>query len=175
MSASRTAAEDIAQEVFLSLLKAPERFDPARGSLRTFLMAIARNLVLKRCPRLLISGLGASHLAQRYTFWSGYYRRAMWQGAHLAFLRDFTNCLVVSAYHGRRFRSLVSQTDYHRAVQRDIRPEIGRRLLGAPVKYPATNPGPPPSRFRLGIADIGRFLETARRHGLIHDEGRLVA
>ena len=42
------AAEDIAQEVFLTLLRRPERFDPARGSMRVFLIAIARNLALKR-------------------------------------------------------------------------------------------------------------------------------
>ena len=42
------AAEDLAQEVFLALLRNPERFDPARGTLRTFLLAVARNLALKR-------------------------------------------------------------------------------------------------------------------------------
>jgi RNA polymerase sigma-70 factor (ECF subfamily) len=42
------SAEDIAQDVFLTLLRHPARFDPARGSLRTFLLAIARNLALKR-------------------------------------------------------------------------------------------------------------------------------
>jgi RNA polymerase sigma-70 factor (ECF subfamily) len=42
------SADDIAQDVFLALLRHPERFDPARGSLRTFLLAIARNLALKR-------------------------------------------------------------------------------------------------------------------------------
>jgi RNA polymerase sigma-70 factor (ECF subfamily) len=42
------AAEDLAQEVFLALLRHPGRFDPARGTLRTFLLAIARNLALKR-------------------------------------------------------------------------------------------------------------------------------
>lgn len=34
-------AEDIAQETFLSLWNAPERFDPTRGSLRSFLLTIA--------------------------------------------------------------------------------------------------------------------------------------
>jgi RNA polymerase sigma-70 factor (ECF subfamily) len=42
------AAEDIAQEVFLALLSRPERFDPARGTLRAFLLGITRNLALKR-------------------------------------------------------------------------------------------------------------------------------
>ena len=48
MCGSATAAEDIAQEAFLTLLRQPMRFDPARGSMRTFLLAIARNLALRR-------------------------------------------------------------------------------------------------------------------------------
>jgi RNA polymerase sigma factor (sigma-70 family) len=48
MTNSPTAAEDVAQEVFMTLLRRPEVFDPARGQMRTFLIAIARNLVLKR-------------------------------------------------------------------------------------------------------------------------------
>ena len=48
MSGSVAVAEDIAQEVFLSLLRQPGRFDPARGPLRPFLLAVARNLTLKR-------------------------------------------------------------------------------------------------------------------------------
>lgn len=34
-------AEDVTQETFLGLWNAPEKFDPARGSLRTFLLTIA--------------------------------------------------------------------------------------------------------------------------------------
>ena len=48
MTSSPATAEDIAQEVFLSLLRDPDRFDPARGTLRPFLLGIARNLALKR-------------------------------------------------------------------------------------------------------------------------------
>ena len=48
MSGSEAMAEDITQEVFLALLVQPERFDPARGALRSFLLGIARNLALKK-------------------------------------------------------------------------------------------------------------------------------
>jgi RNA polymerase sigma-70 factor (ECF subfamily) len=40
---SSAAAEDITQECFLGLLNAPGRFDPAKGSLRTYLYGAVRN------------------------------------------------------------------------------------------------------------------------------------
>ena len=40
-------AEDITQECFLALIRAPHRFNPARGSMKVYLFAIARNLALK--------------------------------------------------------------------------------------------------------------------------------
>ncbi len=40
---SVAAAEDIAQECFLGLLDVPRRFDPAKGSLRTYLYGAVRN------------------------------------------------------------------------------------------------------------------------------------
>lgn len=48
MSGSSAAAEDITQDVFVGLLRYPNRFDPDRGTLRAFLLGIARNLALKR-------------------------------------------------------------------------------------------------------------------------------
>jgi RNA polymerase sigma-70 factor, ECF subfamily len=48
MSGSPVTAEDITQDVFVGLLRHPDRFDPARGPLRAFLLGIARNLALKR-------------------------------------------------------------------------------------------------------------------------------
>jgi RNA polymerase sigma-70 factor (ECF subfamily) len=45
---STHVAEDITQECFLSVLRNPARFDGSRASLRTYLIAAARNLAFKR-------------------------------------------------------------------------------------------------------------------------------
>jgi RNA polymerase sigma-70 factor, ECF subfamily len=44
MTGSIATAEDVTQEVFLEFLRELRRFDPARGSLATYLYAIARNV-----------------------------------------------------------------------------------------------------------------------------------
>lgn len=41
-------AEDITHDCFLSLIRQPGNFDPARGRLRTYLFSAARNLALKQ-------------------------------------------------------------------------------------------------------------------------------
>ncbi|MGI8995090.1 MAG: RNA polymerase sigma factor [Pyrinomonadaceae bacterium] len=48
---STMLAEDVAHDCFLSLLRQPHLFDPARASLRTYLYAAARNLALKQFRR----------------------------------------------------------------------------------------------------------------------------
>jgi RNA polymerase sigma-70 factor (ECF subfamily) len=48
MMNSPQAAEDVTQEVFVSLLRRPDAYKPGRGSLPAFLIGIARHLVLKR-------------------------------------------------------------------------------------------------------------------------------
>ena len=45
---SVAAAEDVAHDCFLSLIKEPGRFDATRASLRTYLYAATRNLAAKR-------------------------------------------------------------------------------------------------------------------------------
>ena len=47
LTLSTDKAEDITQECFLQYMRSPGRFNPQRGSVKTFLFAIARNLVLK--------------------------------------------------------------------------------------------------------------------------------
>lgn len=41
-------AEDVTQEVFLMLIEQGRKFDPSRATLASFLLGIARNLVLRR-------------------------------------------------------------------------------------------------------------------------------
>jgi RNA polymerase sigma-70 factor (ECF subfamily) len=41
-------AEDITQDCFLAMLRDPQRWDPARGEIKTYLFSIARNLAFKR-------------------------------------------------------------------------------------------------------------------------------
>jgi RNA polymerase sigma-70 factor (ECF subfamily) len=48
MCGSPAVAEDIAQETFLTLLRQPDKFNPSRAALRSFLLAIARNLARKQ-------------------------------------------------------------------------------------------------------------------------------
>jgi RNA polymerase sigma-70 factor (ECF subfamily) len=48
MTGSPAAAEDITQESFLALWKSSAAYDSARAPMRPYLLAVARNLILKR-------------------------------------------------------------------------------------------------------------------------------
>jgi len=48
MSGSQQVAEDVTHDVFLFLMKDGHVFDPARGSVSSFLFGVARNYVLRR-------------------------------------------------------------------------------------------------------------------------------
>jgi len=51
MCGSESVAEDVVQEVFMALIREGQRFDPARGSLSSYLYGVARNQVLRRLER----------------------------------------------------------------------------------------------------------------------------
>lgn len=51
MTLNQTVAEDITHETFLVLVRNPERFKAERGSLLTYLCAVARNLVMNHLRR----------------------------------------------------------------------------------------------------------------------------
>lgn len=51
MSGSKTVAEDVTQEVFITLIREGSRYDPQRGAVAAYLYGIARNHVLRRLER----------------------------------------------------------------------------------------------------------------------------
>jgi RNA polymerase sigma-70 factor, ECF subfamily len=51
MTGSPWAAEEIVQDVFMTLVREPKKYDPARGSLGALLFGIARNRVMKHLER----------------------------------------------------------------------------------------------------------------------------
>ena len=51
MTGSTAVAEDVTQEVFMTLIEHGNRFDPSRGTLASFLYGIARNMVLRRLEK----------------------------------------------------------------------------------------------------------------------------
>ena len=51
MSGGPNIAEEVTQDVFLLLVREPQRYDPGRGPLPTFLYGVARNYVLRSLKR----------------------------------------------------------------------------------------------------------------------------
>src|SRR5271157_80874 len=52
MSGNVWAAEEIVQDVFVTLIRDPKKFDPGRGALRSYLYGITRNRVMKHLERV---------------------------------------------------------------------------------------------------------------------------
>jgi RNA polymerase sigma-70 factor (ECF subfamily) len=52
MTGNTWAAEEIVQDVFMTLMRDPKKYDPARGALGAFLYGVARNRVMKHLERL---------------------------------------------------------------------------------------------------------------------------
>jgi RNA polymerase sigma-70 factor, ECF subfamily len=51
MTGSTWAAEEIVQEVFMTLMRVPKKYDSTRGTLGGFLYGIARNRIMKHLER----------------------------------------------------------------------------------------------------------------------------
>lgn len=125
--------------------------------------------VYTRLERVLPAGarrqIGRRYLEPRFReiLWQ---RSAMWQGAHVSLVRAITDCLVLSAYHGPAMARTFAEVDLDAAVQTDLRDDVGARLLGGPVVYPTSNPGPPPSRLRANRSSPERFLSMLEAAGI---------
>jgi RNA polymerase sigma-70 factor (ECF subfamily) len=51
MTGNSWAAEEIVQEVFITVIREPKKFDPSRGTLGGFLYGVTRNRVMKHLER----------------------------------------------------------------------------------------------------------------------------
>jgi RNA polymerase sigma-70 factor (ECF subfamily) len=56
MTGSASEADDVVQDLFLTLIRDARGFDPARGELRSYLYGVARRIVLNRLPVELQAG-----------------------------------------------------------------------------------------------------------------------
>ncbi len=52
MTGNAWAAEEVVQDVFMTLMREPKKYDPARGPVAAYLFGIARNRVMKYLERL---------------------------------------------------------------------------------------------------------------------------
>ena len=87
-------------------------------------------------------------------------------GSHLAFIREITDCLVLSGYHGSEMIKVWEEVDLGSAVQRDMRNLVGRYLHEKDVIYPMINPGPPPSKIRIGMSSPSKLIELLDSGGI---------
>jgi len=96
MSGNPAVAEDVTQEVFMTLIRDAKRFDPARGTLGGFLFGIARNFLRKRWEqdRRLVAFVDdaddLSESAQGPAARNGSYGGGNGHGAHPAGRDEFT-------------------------------------------------------------------------------------
>ncbi|MFV0359662.1 hypothetical protein [Tropicimonas sp.] len=93
-------------------------------------------------------------------------RGAVGQGGHLGFLRSICDALFLSAYHGPGTADVMSRIDLRALARDDLRPDVGRALLGRPVIYPETNPAPAASHFREGRRSLESYLGALGSHGI---------
>lgn len=52
MCGNAWAAEEIVQDVFMTLIREPQKFDPQRGTLGAFLYGVTRNRIMKHLERM---------------------------------------------------------------------------------------------------------------------------
>jgi RNA polymerase sigma-70 factor, ECF subfamily len=115
--AERTLAEEVVQEVFLRLWNEPERFEPARGSLRSYLLAQAHGRAVD-----LLRSEGARRAREereaRATAESGYdLEHEVWDLAAAEQVRQAVNklpaserqCIALAYFGGRTYREVAAQ------------------------------------------------------------------
>lgn len=140
----RVLAEDVAQDVFLSLWRKPERFDPNRGKLRTFLLTMAHSRAVDRVR-------------------SEQSRRTREEREHLKVVRSTPSIEdevidMHMAEHVRRALDTLS-FDERRAIELAYFGGQSYRQVAVTLQQPE---GTVKSRIRSGMKQLGRVLEQHR-------------
>jgi RNA polymerase sigma-70 factor (ECF subfamily) len=140
----RSLAEDVAQDVFLSLWRKPDRFDPNRGKLRTFLLTMAHSRAVDVVR-------------------SEESRRAREERDHLKVVRSTPSIEdevidMHMAEHVRRALDTLS-IDERRAIELAYFGGQSYRQVAATLEQPE---GTVKSRIRSGMKQLGRVLEQHR-------------
>ncbi len=140
----RSLAEDITQDVFVSLWRRPDRFDPSRGKLKTFLLTVAHS----RAVDLIRSEQS---------------RRSREEREHLKVVRSTPSIEdevidIHMAEHVRRALDTLS-IDERRAIELAYFGGQSYRQVAVTLNEPE---GTVKSRIRSGMKQLGRVLEQHR-------------
>lgn len=135
-------AEDVTQDVFIELWQHPERFDPARGSLRTFLAVVARRRAIDELR---------SHNRRRAR------ERRADGGAPPATVPDVEEA-ALAMIAADRIRKAVTRlpAEQRRAVELAYYDGLTYRDVAAAMGSPE---GTTKSRLRLGLGRLARELD----------------
>ena len=141
---NRALAEDVAQDVFLSLWRKPERFDAERGTLRTFLLTMTHS----RAVDLIRSEQS---------------RRSREEREHLKVVRSTPSIEdevidIHTAEHVRRALESLSH-DERQAIELAYFGGQSYRQVARTLDQPE---GTVKSRIRSGMKELGRVLEHHR-------------
>lgn len=124
--------------------------------------------IYKRLGKLLPFNIdrGIGRFLQPRVIQATWGRGARMQGCHMGFIREITNCLALSGYHGPNMIKVWEEVDLASAAQRDMRHLVGRHLHGKDVIYPSFNPSPPPSKIRIGMSSHRKFIDLLEVGGI---------
>ena len=144
--AEPTFAEEVAQDTFLALWRRPGAYDPGRGSLKTFLLGIARNKAIDLVRREEVLRRTKDSLAREAEIWptmesptEGMGERQDVRNALLQLSSAQREVIVLAYFGGRTYREVASELGIPEGtVKTRVRDGLSklRGLIGTPQAEP---------------------------------------